>query len=156
PHPSTAASLRDLWAGAGGEPALVVAESTMPAGEIELIAGDAGPGRTLLGGCAAARPGPEGWRAGKVLDDLPDVLLGAGRVEDTQPDGVAAGQAGGGDQRGAAAFQVIGKCLAAAFGFGLIAAGPFPAEADDPQRRRCHQGEPRLAADQGLGEFRQL
>ena len=67
-----------------------------------------------------------------------------------------AGQPGGGDQRGAAAFQVFGEDRAAAFGFGLVAAGPFPAEADDPERSWCHQGEPGMAADQGLGVLRQV
>ena len=91
-----------------------------------------------------------------MLDDSPYVLRGAGRVEDAEPDGVPAGQPGGGDQRRAAAFQFFGEGCAAAFGFGLVAAGPFPAEADDPERRRRHQGELGVAADQDLGVLRQL
>ena len=66
------------------------------------------------------------------------------------------GQPGGGDQRGAAALQLIGERRAAALGLGLVAAGPLPAEADDAERGRRHHGEAGPVPDQGLGVLGQL
>src|SRR5580704_7941503 len=60
-----------------------------------------------IGVGAAARLGRGNRRACEVLDDSPYVLFGAGRVEDADPDRVAAGQPGGGDERGTAASQVF-------------------------------------------------
>jgi hypothetical protein len=91
-----------------------------------------------------------------MLDHPPDVGFRAGRVEHAEPDGVPAGQPGGRDQRGPAVFQGRGESQPAALGLGLIAARPLPPEADDTQHRRGHQGEVRMAADQGLGEPGQL
>ena len=66
------------------------------------------------------------------------------------------GQARTRDKRSAAAFQGVDERHPEAFRLGLVAAGPLPPEANDSQRRRCHERELGMAADQSLGELRQL
>ena len=61
------------------------------------------------------------------------------------------GQPGSGDEGCPAAFQLLGEGRTAALRLGLVAIGPFPAEADDAEGRWRHQRELGLAANQVLG-----
>lgn len=107
-------------------------------------------------GPGASRPDRRDRCVSEVLDDSAYVAFRAGRVEDAEPGGVAAGQAGTRDERSAAAFQGVDEGHSATLRLGLVAAGPLPPEADDPECRRRHERELGMAADQSLGELRQL